>query len=113
MTESVVLKNSARWKRSLIGGLISGLLSGILISLFQSGVPIDMLVFGFGLPLFFFDPLSDIVNILVVTIFWFMVGATITYFVSKNLIAIVIWLTVYVISFIIAFLSFASAMMGG
>lgn len=72
-----------------------------------------MLLFGFVLPLFLFDSLSQIVSYMVVITFWFLVGAAITYFVNKNLVAIVIWLAVYALSFILAFLSFASAMMGG
>ena len=113
MTESVALKKSARLQRSLIGGLISGLLCGILIALSEGGAPIEMLLFGFVLPLFLFDSLSQIDSYMVVITFWFLVGATITYFVSKNLVAIVLWLAVYALSFILAFLSFASAMMGG
>jgi ABC-type transport system involved in multi-copper enzyme maturation permease subunit len=107
MTESPSPNKSAQWKRVLIGGLISASIGGICIVLIVGGIEIPLLALGFGLPILFYNTSSNIVDIMMVIVFWFMIGAVLTYlstyFPKKNLVAIGLWLMVYVISYVISF----------
>lgn len=103
MTDSLVPSKFFQQKRLLVGGLISALIAGISFSLLfysdQSSGSLLFFALGFTLPLLFFDVSSHVVGVIVV-VFWFIVGVTVTCFTRANIKAIGLWLVVYIISFV-------------
>lgn len=101
MTESPSPNKSAQWKRVLMGGLISALLAGIGYDLFIAGVNNDFIIIltvGFLVTYYIFMFPSAIIGIGIAIVYWFLIGATVTYFVKSNLFAIVFWFVTYIIS---------------
>jgi hypothetical protein len=69
------------------------------------------LCLGFGLPAFIkLTGSSNTSLILKVSVFWFLAGAAIGYFIPNNLGAIAIWFLVYAISLGISIVLFANMM---
>lgn len=102
MTESPTPNKLAKWKRPLIGGLLSAGIVGIYAKY------IDMFLDGFSIlsifSLEFFCPPNcyffsignpwwvEILGYGAILLIWFLAGATITYFTRKNWLAIGLWL---------------------
>lgn len=105
MTESPTPSKFAKWKRPLIGGLLSAGVVGIstglitLLDYFMDGGDdrsILTLIFSFFPKLLMVfinagDPPFDPPLILMIS-FWFLVGATITFFIKSNKGAIRLWI---------------------
>ncbi len=88
--------------RPVVAGLISTLLAalGVILS-FQVD---SILLSGIYLPILFVDPHSYVARMIAILVFWFLVGVIIAYLTRKNLRAVGIWLLLYIIFFVIAFL---------
>jgi uncharacterized membrane protein len=117
MIQSNASNKTKGWIRGLVGGFISGLLGGTCFGLFlyEAGSRLEgvlmFLCLGFGLPAFIkLTGSSNTSLILKVSVFWFLAGAAIGYFIPNNLRAIAIWFLVYAISLGISIVLFANMM---
>lgn len=99
MTESPTPSKFAQWKRPLIGGVLSALIAGIFLIVAEvfSGKVTELLALGFSLPTLFTSNIGFAVFLSI--LFWFIAGATIAHQVRKNVLAMVSWLVLYMISF--------------
>jgi hypothetical protein len=113
MTESYPPNNFPRWKRPLISGLISAGMAGICFGLLlynprtASGSIVWFLLLGFLAPGLLDQSASRVVSLLIVIVFWFLIGTGIGHLFRKNWIAIGVWLIVYAISFGLSLALFA------
>jgi hypothetical protein len=114
MTESLTPSNFAKWKRPVIGGVISASIAAFFMLLYFlayridwfydflfSTLDMDMLGAGFyapGLPFWLvrFDDLQGSISTVFSIFVWFLAGFTITYLVRKNIIAIGLWILLYI-----------------
>ena len=111
MTQVSILNQFAKWKRPLIGGLLSACLAEIfLLSLFaivqgklSANAAMIEIGTGFLSPIVIFEDILKIKSILLVRIlillFWFFVGAVVSQFIKTNLYAITCWLILFLIIF--------------
>jgi len=105
MNESPNQKDLTRWKRSLIGGLLSAGIAGIIVALMYlfNFFPIPLIGFmtmGIIVSNFFFGD-ENLWIIIVSIIFWFFAGSIITYYIKVNSVAIKIWGVLFVGSFML------------
>jgi hypothetical protein len=112
MTKSFTNKFT-QWKRPLIGGFLSALVAGIFLMTFGF-LPIwenlrILIHFGFLAPVLllafiFIIPVdAPLWSVLIPAIFWFMVGAIITYYKQENRKAIIYWFVFYIFSFVLGY----------
>jgi len=73
----------------------------------MSGSVLSFILLGFGAPAFISQYSGRVVAVLTVIVFWFLVGALISRLARKNIIAIGVWLLVYVISLALSLAIFA------
>ena len=102
MTESPTPGKFAKWKRPLIGGLLSALLAGVILISQSSGI----LFVGSAVPVWMFiPPTTDNVPMPVVPfamLLWFLMGAVIAHIERNNMRAFLSWLILHAIFFSIA-----------
>jgi hypothetical protein len=106
MTESPTPSTFAKWKRALIGGLLSagvvGLATGLapLLDYFMGGGDdiSSILTKIFSVfPLLLMGIGGDVPPLILTISFWFLVGATITFFIKSNKGAIRLWIVFLVL----------------
>ena len=98
MTESSTPNKFAQWRRPLLGGLLSAIIAGIFLFIAEifSGKVTEFLTLGFSLPTLFTSNTGFAFFLSI--LFWFTAGATIAYLSRKNVMAIVFWLVLYIVS---------------
>jgi hypothetical protein len=110
MIEITSAHNPIKWKRSLIGGLMSAvpaiILGGIIILSFElpeNLVGILYIVFG-GLIALIYSAIPNIIAaVLTNVVAWFLIGAVIADLISKKTIAVVYWAVVNALLIFTAF----------
>ena len=98
MIESPTPNKFAQWRRPLLGGLLSAIIAGIFLFIAEifSGKVTEFLTLGFSLPTLFTSNTGFAFFLSI--LFWFMAGATIAHLSRKNVMAIVYWLVLYMVS---------------
>ncbi len=92
MNESPTPSKLAKWKRPLIGGLLS---AGIAIIIWNGQ---GLFAYGFEEPLEWFAAITGIWGGIIGIFFsWFLAGAVIAFYVRKNLAAFGLWILLYVL----------------
>jgi len=105
MIEETVSSKPAKWKRPVIGGLLSAIPAFILFLMLMSpglaGSAAMILYIGFAGPItLFWSTVSDVSLLFFFNvIIWFVIGAVIAGLIKKNLIAVLCWLAVVVLFF--------------
>jgi len=121
MTESSTPSKLAKWKRPLIGGVLSVLftvpvIGWVTVSLVGEDVGGLILLVFLGPPAFILQILylegawwdNSIQLITVATGFWFIVGAIIAYLIKSNKNAIFLWLLVFILQIVLTIWLFFS-----
>ncbi len=125
MTESPTSSKLAKWKRPLIGGLISALLavSSIFYAyLTDADYPVSYLSGGFSAPAYIFTEAAfydfqiparfSLSSLTLTFLLWFVMGASISYLIKKNWKAVGCWFLLLLICIplflIIMFLRYGS-----
>jgi len=89
-----------RFIRPIVSGFLSALVAGICVAI---SFRVDsLLLIGIYLPIFIIDPHYFPLRVVTIIIFWFVVGLTVAYLARKNLMAVGLWLMLYIVILLIA-----------
>ncbi len=104
MTESPTPSKFAKWKRPLVGGLLSAGIAGIslfiLMLLFGSPSAAGLLAWPLAVRMLFFRPRNEFTEIVIALLIWFLIGFMIAHFIKSNKQAILFWFLPLTLSFL-------------